>query len=47
MSVFFMLAIACMYVGAAVSFGIEGKYAWAVVACSWGVGNAILGVISR
>ena len=47
MSAFFMLAIAIMYAGAAVSFALEGKAAWAIVACSWGVGNALLAWISR
>ena len=47
MSTLFMLAIACMYAGAAVSFAIEAKWEWAVVAVSWAIGNAILGVISR
>jgi hypothetical protein len=46
MSSNFMLAIAVMYAGAGVSFFIEGKYLWFVLAFCWGIGNAILALIS-
>lgn len=46
MSANFMFAIAVMYVGAFASFYIEGKYLWAVVSLCWGVGNALLGLMS-
>ena len=41
-----MYAIAVMYAFAGVSFYIEGKYLWFVIAFSWGIGNALLGLIS-
>jgi hypothetical protein len=47
MSLQFMLAIAVMYVGAAMSFGLEGKWGWCAVSLCWGAGNAILGLIGR
>lgn len=47
MSLNFMLLIAVMYAGAAVSFGIEGKWGWCVVSMCWGLGNAILGLMSK
>lgn len=46
MSAAFMYAIAIMYGAAAVSFYIEGKYLWFVVAVCWGIGNALLGLMS-
>lgn len=46
MSSAFMFAIAFMYLGAFVSFYIEGKLLWAVVAICWGIGNALLGLMS-
>lgn len=42
-----MLVIAALYIGAATAFGVEGKWAWCAVALCWGIGNAILGVISK
>ena len=42
-----MLAIAVMYIGAALSFGLEGKWGWASVSLCWGAGNAILAWMSR
>jgi hypothetical protein len=42
----FMFAIAVMYGCAAISFYIEGKYLWFVVAVCWGIGNALLGLMS-
>ena len=47
MSSAFMLLIAVFYAGACVSFIYEGKIAWAMVALSWGLGNALLAHISR
>ena len=47
MSYGFMLTIALLYAGATVTFIMEGKYLWAVVALSWGLGNAVLAHISR
>lgn len=47
MSAAFMLLIAVLYLGAAISFACEGKALWAVVALAWGVGNAVLTWISR
>lgn len=41
-----MFAIAVMYGAAAVSFYIEGKLLWAGTAWCWGVGNALLGMMS-
>lgn len=46
MSAAFMYAIALMYAGAAISFYVEGKYLWFVVAFAWGIGNALLGIES-
>jgi hypothetical protein len=46
MSANFMFAIALMYAGAGVSFFIDGKYLWFVLAFCWGIGNAILALIS-
>lgn len=46
MSANFMFLIAFMYLGAFVSFYIEGKYIWAVVSLCWGIGNALLGLLS-
>lgn len=46
MSAGFMFAIAAMYGGAAIAFYIEGKYIWFVVAFCWGIGNALLGLLS-
>ena len=42
-----MLFIAAVYMMAAGSFAYEGKYAWAVIATCWGIGNALLGMMSR
>ncbi len=47
MSVSFMLAIAVMYLGAALSYAIEGKIEWCVVSVCWGAGNAVLALVSR
>lgn len=47
MSSGFMLFIALCYCGACLAFIHEGKLAWATVAFCWGIGNAILGVISK
>jgi hypothetical protein len=41
-----MFVIAALYVAAFVSFYIEGKYLWAVVSVCWGIGNALLGLMS-
>lgn len=46
MSAGFMLAIAIMYVGGFVSFYLEGKYLWAVISLCWGIGNALLAILS-
>lgn len=46
MSAGFMVAIAILYCGAAVSFYMEGKYLWFVIAVCWGIGNALLGLMS-
>lgn len=46
MSAHFMLAIAAMYLAACVSFYIEGKYVWAVISICWGIGNALLALLS-
>ena len=43
----FMLAIATMYMGAAVSFAWEGKAMWCALCVSWAVGNGILAYISK
>ena len=42
-----MLFIAVCYLGAAVSFGLEAKWMWCGVAISWGVGNALIGILSK
>ena len=47
MSSAFMLTIALLYAGATVTFILEGKYLWSLVALSWGLGNAVLAHISR
>lgn len=46
MSAAFMYSIAVMYAGAAISFYVEGKYLWFVVAVCWGIGNALLAMMS-
>ena len=46
MSAAFMFAIAAMYLAAFLSFYIEGKYLWAVICICWGIGNALLGLMS-
>jgi hypothetical protein len=46
MSAGFMFAIALMYGAAAVSFYLEGKYLWLCVSVAWGIGNALLGLMS-
>jgi hypothetical protein len=46
MSAGFMYAIAILYACAAVAFYVEGKYLWFVVAFNWGIGNALLGLMS-
>lgn len=47
MSAVFMFAIAALYIAAAGSFAFEGKIAWCVLALCWGIGNFILGGMSR
>ena len=47
MSSAFMICIALLYGLACLSFLSEGKFAWALVALSWGLGNALLAHISR
>lgn len=47
MSIHFMLLIAGLYLAASVSFAFEGKIEWCLVALCWGVGNAILGIVSQ
>ena len=47
MSSNFMFFIAVCYIGAAVSFSLEGKFLWACLALCWGIGNALTGILSR
>ena len=46
MSAGFMYAIAAMYGCAAISFYAEGKYLWFVISVCWGIGNALLALMS-
>jgi hypothetical protein len=46
MSAGFMFAIALMYGAAAICFYVEGKLLWAGIAWCWGIGNALLGLMS-
>ena len=42
-----MFFIGVCYLGASAAFIYEGKLMWATVALSWGVGNALLAVLSK
>lgn len=42
-----MFAIATMYLCAGISYAWEGKVEWCVVAFCWGIGNLVLGYISK
>ena len=46
MSAGFMYAIALMYAAAAIAFFFEDKLLWAGISWSWGIGNALLGLMS-
>jgi len=46
MSANFMFAIAAMYAASAACFWWEGKYIWMVVAVCWGIGNALIALLS-
>lgn len=46
MSRFFMLVIALLYLGASLSFLIERKWLWALVATSWAIGNLALAYLA-
>ena len=47
MSASLMFAIAILYGAAAFSFTLEDKWMWAGVALCWGIGNALLAVMSK
>lgn len=41
-----MYAIAVMYAAAGIAFLIDGKPMWFVISYCWGIGNALLGLLS-
>lgn len=46
MSTLFMFFIAACYITAAGTFAYEQKYMWMGVCIAWGVGNALIGILS-
>lgn len=41
-----MYAIAAMYAAAGISYAIQGKPMWFAICFCWGVGNALLAILS-